>query len=284
MVVGKRCFDEDSDHGDDDNSEARRVRTAINRFFYLMGVFVVSDVIPLLKWFDFQGHRGAMKATPKELDSLLVKWIKEDRRRRSLAEVEGWNEDFMDVMLSITEDGEMSGYDSDTIIKATCMALILGGTDATSVNPARAIALVVTSPHVLKKAQEELDIHVGKDRNVDESDIKNLISTSKPSPRRPYASPRTIQPLCPLRPCKIARSTAIMSLLAHKSWSTFGSYTRSHECGRTHANFDPRGSSQNMRVWSPGASTLSTFHLGRAGDRARGSQALSKSSIWCSHV
>lgn len=54
-------------------------------------------------------------------------------------------------------------------------ALILGGTDATSVNLARAIALVVTSPHVLKKAQEELDIHVGKDRNVDESDIKNLI-------------------------------------------------------------------------------------------------------------
>ncbi|KAJ8615261.1 hypothetical protein MRB53_034633 [Persea americana] len=78
-------------------------------------------------------------------------------------------------MLSITEDGEMASYDSDTIIKATCMALILGGTDATSVNLARAIALVVTSPHVLKKAQEELDIHVGRDRNVDESDIKNLI-------------------------------------------------------------------------------------------------------------
>ncbi|KAJ8618498.1 hypothetical protein MRB53_014684 [Persea americana] len=175
MVVGKRCFEEDSDHGDDDNSEARRVRTAISRFFYLMVVFVVSDVIPLLKWFDFQGHRRAMKATAKELDSLLVKWIKEHRRRRSLAEAEGRNEDFMDVMLSITEDGEMAGYDSDTIIKATCMALILGGTDATSVNLARAIALVVTSPHVLKKAQEELDIHVGRDRNVDESDIKNLI-------------------------------------------------------------------------------------------------------------
>lgn len=54
-------------------------------------------------------------------------------------------------------------------------SLILGGTDATSVNLAKAIALVMANPHVLKKAQEELEIHVGKDRNVDESDITNLV-------------------------------------------------------------------------------------------------------------
>ncbi|KAL6012494.1 hypothetical protein ACLOJK_002983 [Asimina triloba] len=32
----------------------------------------------------------------------------------------------------------------------------------------------MNNPHVLKKAQEELDQHVGKDRPVDDSDIKNL--------------------------------------------------------------------------------------------------------------
>lgn len=54
-------------------------------------------------------------------------------------------------------------------------SIILGGTEGTSGNLARAISFVLTNPQVLKKAQEELDIHVGKDRNVDESDIANLV-------------------------------------------------------------------------------------------------------------
>ncbi|XXG88218.1 hypothetical protein AAC387_Pa12g0458 [Persea americana] len=54
-------------------------------------------------------------------------------------------------------------------------SIILGGMEGTSDALARAIALVLANPQVLKKAQEELDIHVGKDRNVDESDVANLV-------------------------------------------------------------------------------------------------------------
>ncbi|XXG60263.1 hypothetical protein AAC387_Pa04g2217 [Persea americana] len=155
MVVGKRCF-----NGDDDR-EARRLRKALSRFFYLVGVFVVYDALPFFKWFDFQGHRGAMKATSRECDSLLAKWLDKHRIRRSSGEEEGRKEDFMDVMLLIIEDGQISGYDHDTIIKATRLSMILGGTDTTSIILARAIALVLTNPQALKKAQEELDIQVG---------------------------------------------------------------------------------------------------------------------------
>ena len=38
-----------------------------------------------------------------------------------------------------------------------------------------ALSLLLNNPQVLKKAKDELDIHVGKDRLVDESDINNLI-------------------------------------------------------------------------------------------------------------
>lgn len=38
-----------------------------------------------------------------------------------------------------------------------------------------ALSLLLNNPHVLKKAQEELDIVVGKDRHVEESDVKNLV-------------------------------------------------------------------------------------------------------------
>lgn len=38
-----------------------------------------------------------------------------------------------------------------------------------------AISLLLNNPHVLKKAQQELDIHVGEERQVTESDISKLV-------------------------------------------------------------------------------------------------------------
>ncbi|KAI3930623.1 hypothetical protein MKX01_037069, partial [Papaver californicum] len=52
--------------------------------------------------------------------------------------------------------------------------LILGGTDANMVNSVWALALLVNHQDALKKAHDELDLHVGRDRQVSESDIKNL--------------------------------------------------------------------------------------------------------------
>jgi cytochrome P450 len=37
------------------------------------------------------------------------------------------------------------------------------------------LSLLLNNQHVLRKAQDELNIHVGKDRHVDESDIKNFV-------------------------------------------------------------------------------------------------------------
>lgn len=37
------------------------------------------------------------------------------------------------------------------------------------------LALLLNNQHVLRKAQEELNFHVGKERCVDESDVKNLL-------------------------------------------------------------------------------------------------------------
>lgn len=77
MVVGKRCFDVVlitvmiARGGD--------FKRPISRFFYLTGLLVVSDMVPLLKWFDLQGHRRTVKATAKEIDSLFVRWLHEHR-------------------------------------------------------------------------------------------------------------------------------------------------------------------------------------------------------------
>ncbi|KAJ1419095.1 Cytochrome P450 [Sesbania bispinosa] len=94
---------------------------------------------------DISGYEKAMKRTASELDTLAEGWLEEHKRKRALSDNGKEEQDFMDVMLNVMQDAEISGYDSDTIIKATCLNLILAGSDTTV------------------------------DRKVEESDIKNLV-------------------------------------------------------------------------------------------------------------
>lgn len=52
--------------------------------------------------------------------------------------------------------------------------MIAGGSDSTTGTLTWALSLLLNNPHVLRKAQEELDYHVGKGRLVNESDINKL--------------------------------------------------------------------------------------------------------------
>ncbi|KAG1354991.1 Cytochrome P450 82C4 [Cocos nucifera] len=170
VVAGKRYFG--SGTGSD---EAWRFRKAINRIFGLLDAFVASDVFPCLKWMDCWGHETAMKNTAREVDSIMAGLLEEHRRRRLSGKATGGAQDFMDVMLSIVEDAEFSEMDVDTVIKATSLALVMGGTDTTTTSLAWTLALLVKNPQGLKKAQDEIDGVVGKDRHVEESDVKNLV-------------------------------------------------------------------------------------------------------------
>ncbi|KAK0605230.1 hypothetical protein LWI29_024369 [Acer saccharum] len=171
LVVGKR-FSEDN------TADYQKV---IREFVFLFGVFVLSDAIPFLGWWDFNGYEKAMKRTAKEMDSLIEGWLEEHKQKRLLL-LSGDHQmirkleesDFMDVILNILEDAKISGYDADTINKATCLNLILAGADTTMVTLTWAVSLLLNNPHELKKVQNELHIHIGKDRAVEESDIKNL--------------------------------------------------------------------------------------------------------------
>ncbi|KAI3888358.1 hypothetical protein MKX03_003110, partial [Papaver bracteatum] len=53
--------------------------------------------------------------------------------------------------------------------------LTLAASDTTSVSMTWALSLLLTNPSVLQKAQEELDTVVGKDRNIQEHDINDLV-------------------------------------------------------------------------------------------------------------
>ncbi|XVF59521.1 hypothetical protein PTKIN_Ptkin07bG0282600 [Pterospermum kingtungense] len=172
MVGGRRYF---GPNADCEEEEARRTQKVTRDFSSMFGVFVLSDWIPFLGWLDLQGHEKAMKRTATELDTIVGGWLEEHKQKRLSSGGLIEEQDFMDVMLNILENAQISGFDADTINKATCLNMVLGGGDTTMVTLTWALSLLLHNPRVLNKAQDELNKHVGKDRLLEESDITNLV-------------------------------------------------------------------------------------------------------------
>uniref|UniRef100_A0A2N9EZV5 Cytochrome P450 n=1 Tax=Fagus sylvatica TaxID=28930 RepID=A0A2N9EZV5_FAGSY len=171
MIAGKRYFDNAHDGNDE---EAERIGNLIKDFMYISGVPVISDLIPFLGCFDLLGQVKSMKRIGRELDSLIGSWVEEHTMRRLKNEPTD-NPDFIDVMLSVIEDDSMFGYTREVLIKAQAVNLIVAGSDTTSINLIWLLSLLLNNKHALKRAQEELDLKVGRDRWVDDHDIKDLV-------------------------------------------------------------------------------------------------------------
>lgn len=96
-------------------------------------------------------------------------------------------------------------------------ALILGGSDTTSGTLTWAISLLLNNPNMLKKAQEELDQQIGMDRQVDDSDIKNLVylqaiikETLRLYPAGPLLGPREAMEDCTVAGYHIPAGTRLI--------------------------------------------------------------------------
>ena len=122
MVGGKPCYGASSD--DCAEGEAGRYKKAMRDFMSLFGVFVLSDAIPFLGWLDNNGYKKAMKKTASEIDTLVEGWLEEHKRKREVSTDGTEEQDVMGVMLNVLHDLKVSGYDSDTIIKATCLVSV----------------------------------------------------------------------------------------------------------------------------------------------------------------
>ncbi|KAI3522078.1 hypothetical protein L1887_11557 [Cichorium endivia] len=171
MVAGKR-YSGATDV--EEEKEMSRCREVMRKFFHFLGFVVVGDTLPFLGWLDLGGHEKAMKRVAQEIDIMAGKWLDEHRRKRNYEEAFE-EKDFMDVMISTVEKGGLGKFDADTIIKSACMVLIASSADTTTVMLTWMLSLLLNNPHSLRKAQEEIDKIVGKDRQVNESDITNLV-------------------------------------------------------------------------------------------------------------
>jgi hypothetical protein len=123
MVAGKQCC---GGGADCEEGEVQSFENLMGDVSFLFGVFVLSDTISFLGWLDVNGYKKATKRTAKKLDSMIGKLLEEHKQNRLLGGEGKEDQDFMDVMLTILGDAEISGFDADTINKATCLVGICG--------------------------------------------------------------------------------------------------------------------------------------------------------------
>lgn len=171
-IAGRRYTEDGS------KKEAQHFKRVVKEFMYTSAQFVVSDIIPipLLRWLDPNGIIKEMKRIAKEVDAMCETWIDEhvERRMRNKSGPED-DKDFIDVLLSKIEDGSTYGHSRDTVIKATITNIILAGSDTTAINLIWVLSLLLNNRDAMRKAQEEIDKNVGKERWVEETDIKHLV-------------------------------------------------------------------------------------------------------------
>ncbi|KAK6152861.1 hypothetical protein DH2020_012500 [Rehmannia glutinosa] len=219
-----------------DGGEYVKLRGAIKRFFKLMAVVTISDVVPFLKWLDYLGGTNkGFKETAKEMDSVLEGWLDDNKKQNK--KIGKNNEGFMAQIMAATSKvaKEFPSYGADTITKATCETpfhsdfatagafplpeiknpiqdsvsfrkgdtMMLGGTDTMTVTLTWALSLLLNNRHTLERAQHELDLHIGRERQVKTSDIEKLVyiqsiikETLRLYPPSPLNTPRVAASDC----------------------------------------------------------------------------------------
>eukprot|EP00268_Persea_americana_P039256 TRINITY_DN3886_c0_g1_i7.p1 TRINITY_DN3886_c0_g1~~TRINITY_DN3886_c0_g1_i7.p1 ORF type:complete len:537 (-),score=95.36 TRINITY_DN3886_c0_g1_i7:576-2186(-) len=219
VIAGKRYYGETVV----DLEEAGRFREIVEESLALSGASNLLDFLPVLRWIGFKGVEKRMIGLVKERDLLLQGLIDEHRKKKGVfsesdvdgVETRGKKKTLINLLLSLRETEPE--YYSDNIIKGIIIALVGAGTDTSSVTLEWAMSLLLNNPGVLKKAKAELDVQVGKDRLLDESDLDKLPylhciinETLRLHPAGPLLIPHESSEECTLGGFHVPRGTMLL--------------------------------------------------------------------------
>lgn len=162
MVLGKKYNEE--------KLGKEGFKAAVEELMLTAGAFNISDFIPFTRELDLQGIGRRMKAVNKAFDEFFEKIIDDHVETRQ----DQRQQDFVDFMLSFMDSNENEFHFDRTNIKALMLEMIVAATDTSATTIEWALSELIKHPNVMKKAQQELETVVGKERMVDESDLVRL--------------------------------------------------------------------------------------------------------------
>ncbi|KAM7274937.1 hypothetical protein ACFE04_016803 [Oxalis oulophora] len=163
MMWSKRPTDMQG-HGE----EAWKIVRDTNRIFVEPNI---ANLVSFFKYFDVQGFNKNCKNVHKRFHGLLEKVITERER------VEGDDrqvKDFLEMMLDLMDDEKADLKFTRKQLKGVILDFFTAGTDSAAVAIEWALVELLKQPELLKRAQQEIDDVVGKDRLIQESDCPNL--------------------------------------------------------------------------------------------------------------
>ncbi|CAO2819774.1 unnamed protein product [Amaranthus hypochondriacus] len=144
-------------------------RSNVNKQLELLGTPNVSDLFPMLAWFDLQGIAREMKRISRRSGQIFDLAI-----NHCVNGVDNEQNYLLGYLLKLTKGEDPTRSLTLPQVKAMLMDVIIGGTDTSISMVEWAMAEILQHPKVLEKVQKELREMVGLNTRVEESDIAKL--------------------------------------------------------------------------------------------------------------
>ncbi|KAK9103251.1 hypothetical protein Sjap_020505 [Stephania japonica] len=149
-------------------------RVVVGEITELLGKPNLSDFFPSLARFDLQGLERDMKVLFLRFDRIFDTMIEQRLKSMEGGSVGQECKDFLHTLLQLKNEGQGKVPFTMEHLKALFMDMVVGGTDTTANTLEWAMAELMNKPETMSKAQEELDIVVGKDCEVEEFHLPKL--------------------------------------------------------------------------------------------------------------
>ncbi|KAK6160665.1 hypothetical protein DH2020_004046 [Rehmannia glutinosa] len=146
---------------------SQELKGIIHGLMSVIGRFNLADYIPILGVFDPQGIKRESEFYMRKLIEIFDGII--DEREKSTDK----KNDLLEALMEIS-DGNQSDQFSRNDMKHLLLDLFVAGTDTTSGTVEWVMTELLRNPRIMSKAKKEIQTIIGKNKQVDESDISKL--------------------------------------------------------------------------------------------------------------
>ncbi|XP_019194287.1 PREDICTED: cytochrome P450 71D10-like [Ipomoea nil] len=180
--------------------------------------FSFADMYPAVKLLEtITGLRPKTLKLHKSMDAILQLILREHRDRRMKAQISEEEEDLVDVLLRIQENGDLEIQLTDNNIKAVILDMYIAGSETSSTSMEWTMSEMLKNPKVMKRAQAEVRKAFSKTRTVDESrlhELKYLQAVIKETfrlhPPLPLLLPRECRESCEINGYEIPEKSKVI--------------------------------------------------------------------------